>query len=360
MVDDQYTCSECNLIPEILNINYDTKEIEFRCEIHGDIKIHLVDFFKRELNYECQICNSEKFKKEIDSQEFSFCFDCGKVIGTNCLNKHKKEHKYIVPIKEMHLRNLHSLDNLPEENDGSNQIETILPDKTQNENEEDPEEIEEKKMFEYKPSEKDINIIKDKNIELRNKIKSLRVMLKINNILLNTYKKHPENYYNNKNITNVANSIINGSKSKKDGKDSNVRMKKIERVLLGIINSKLGTNLNGNETNIDLSNKSIGNNEFRLLSCISFNNLGELDLQNNKISDIDTLTVFNAPKLKKLDLSSNQITNVNCFKSAAQGFPNLEILLLDSNRINNVNMLNEKLFPKIKQISSNNNSFNKK
>ena len=59
-------------------------------------------------------------------------------------------------------------------------------------------------------------------------------------------------------------------------------------------------------------------------------------------------------------MSSNQITNVNCFKSAAQGFPNLEILLLDSNRINNVNMLNEKLFPKIKQISSNNNSFNKK
>ena len=317
----------------------------------------MVDFFKRELNFECQICNDEFFEKEIDSEEFSFCLTCGKVIGPKCFKKHKSDHSNIIPIKEMHLRNLHPI-KVSHENDGSNPKETIEPDRTPMPNDEATEEIEEKKMFEYRPSENDINIIKDKNNELRNMIKSLRILIKINNILLNTYEKHPENYFNNRNITNVAKSIIKGVTSNTDDKDSNARLKKVQKVLLSIINGKLDTNLNGNEVNINLSNKSVGNTEFRLLSCISFNNLAEINLQNNKISDIDTLTVFNAPKLKKLDLSYNQITNVNCFRSAAPALPNLEILLLDSNNINNANMIDQRLFPKLKQVSIENNGPN--
>ena len=33
--NDNYTCSECDLIPKILNIDYGLGKIEFNCEIHG-------------------------------------------------------------------------------------------------------------------------------------------------------------------------------------------------------------------------------------------------------------------------------------------------------------------------------------
>jgi len=44
------------------------------------------------------------------------------------------------------------------ENDGSNPKETLEPDRTPMPNDEATEEIEEKKMFDYRPSENDINI----------------------------------------------------------------------------------------------------------------------------------------------------------------------------------------------------------
>ena len=360
LIDDQYSCTECSLIPEILKIYYDTKEIQFKCDIHGDKKIHLVDFFRNELNYKCEICNTEIFGKESTSQEFKYCFDCNKVICPNCFKPHKKEHKYIVPICEMHLKNKHAPKQLLQENIVSNQLETI-GDPQENEKViiDNKNNITEKNLFDYKPSESDIEVIKNKNIELKNRIKSLRILIKMNNILLTTYEKHPENYHNNKNITNVANSIMGegGPASNIDEKDSDVRIKKIEKILLDIINNKLSTKFTGKEKTIDLSNKSIGDIEFKLFSCISFNNLEELNFQKNSIANIDTLSIFNAPKLKMLDLSSNQITSISCLRNASSGFPNLEKLLLNLNKINNIEVLKDSIFPKLSHINLDNNYF---
>ena len=322
--------------------------------------MHLIDFFKKELNYICEICNTEKFQKEISSPEFKYCFNCTKVICPNCYKKHKKEHKYIVPIYEMHLKNLHSPQKQLSDNIVSNQLETV-PDYSPNinENNNNNNNMNEKDMFDYKPTANDIQIIKNKNLELKDRIKSLRIMIKMNNILLNTYEKHPENYYNNKNISNVANSIINkgGIVSNIDERESDIRMQKIEKMLLEILNNKLGINLKGDETSIDLSNKSIGDTEFRLFTSITFKNLETLNLQKNNISDIDSLSVFNSPKLKMIDLSSNQISNIFCLRNASERLPLLETLLLNYNKINNIDILNEAIFPQLKQINLDNNYF---
>ena len=264
----------------------------------------------------------------------------------------------------MHLKNKHSPQQTLQDNIVSNQLET-LADPKDNENVNTAGATDNKvtekneNIYNYKPSQNDIEIIKNKNEELKNRIKALRIAIKMNNILLSTYEKHPDNYHNNRNITNVANSITGsgGPMVNIDEKDSDIRIKKIEKILLNYINSKLGTNLNGNEKNIDLSNKSIGDIEFNLFSCISFNDLEELNLQKNNISNIDNMSIFNASKLKTIDLSSNQITSIACLRNASTGFPNLEKLLLNLNKINNIDVLKDNIFPQLKHINLDNNYF---
>ena len=329
--------------------------------------MHLIDFIKKELDYTCEVCHIEKYEKQITCEAFKFCFDCSRIICPNCVKSHKKKHNYIVPSYEIHLKNKHKQKKLFEEIDPSNQIETIgdkgnenkINENYENNKYNDKSKVNEKKdSFDYKPSEKDIEIIKNKNLELKNRIKSLRLLIKMNNILLKTYEKHPDNYYNNKNITNVANSIINngGITYEIDEKDSDIRINKINRLLLDIINTKLQTNLNENSINIDLNNKSIGNEYFKRLSCIRFNKLEELKLENNNLSNIDSLSIFNAPKLKTLDLSSNKISNIFCLRNASSGIPNLEKLLLNANQIKNIDILNDSIFPLLKGINLDNNN----
>lgn len=59
--NDQYTCSECALVPEITDICYNTNEIEIKCLAHGIKKLPLKEFFLKENefiynNLKCQIC----------------------------------------------------------------------------------------------------------------------------------------------------------------------------------------------------------------------------------------------------------------------------------------------------------------
>ena len=66
--NDQYTCSECPLVPEILNIFYNTNEIELKCKAHGIKKLPLKEYFLKEKdfiynNLTCQICHKKKLIK---------------------------------------------------------------------------------------------------------------------------------------------------------------------------------------------------------------------------------------------------------------------------------------------------------
>ena len=73
------------------------------------------------------------------------------------------------------------------------------------------------------------------------------------------------------------------------------------------LNVKLKVNITGKEIKLDLKNKNIDNIELNLLSCLKFENLEEIDLSYNKISNIELLKDFNMQKIKKLDLSFNKL-----------------------------------------------------
>ena len=71
------------------------------------------------------------------------------------------------------------------------------------------------------------------------------------------------------------------------------RLNILEEKILNYLNAELNIHLTGNEIKIDLNNKNIGNIELKSLSGLEFNNLEELNLRNNIISDSNILKEFN-------------------------------------------------------------------
>jgi len=49
--NNQYNCTECNLVPEILCLDYAHGMIEFKCPNHGNKIIGIGDYFKNESKY---------------------------------------------------------------------------------------------------------------------------------------------------------------------------------------------------------------------------------------------------------------------------------------------------------------------
>ena len=49
--EEKYYCSNCNLIPEILRLDYDDGIIEFKYKNHGLSKLGIIDYFKKEIKF---------------------------------------------------------------------------------------------------------------------------------------------------------------------------------------------------------------------------------------------------------------------------------------------------------------------
>ena len=48
--EDQYTCPECGLVPEIVNINFEDFMLTLECKDHGRQNIKIDDYFEKENN----------------------------------------------------------------------------------------------------------------------------------------------------------------------------------------------------------------------------------------------------------------------------------------------------------------------
>ena len=91
-----------------------------------------------------------------------------------------------------------------------------------------------------------------------------------------------------------------------------------------------------------------------LLSCIIFDNLEELNLSHNKISDIKLLKNFK--KLKNLDLSYNLINDIQPIKEIIEENKDLKKINLKNNLIKDVTILKENKFSKDIEINLDNNN----
>ena len=98
--DDSYTCSECQSNIEILSINNESNEIEFKCPVHGKLYLSINEYLEKMkkntyLFFNCSNC--KKSQKEFNGI-FKYCLDCKKVFCNLCVKSHinnNEEHRII-------------------------------------------------------------------------------------------------------------------------------------------------------------------------------------------------------------------------------------------------------------------------
>lgn len=155
----------------------------------------------------------------------------------------------------------------------------------------------------------------------------------------------------------------------RNSENENILLNKVnalENKILEFLKIKLKVKITKKEINLDLSNKNIGNIELNLLSSIEFDNLENLNLSHNNISDIYCLKGFNLKKLKRLDLSFNQLNNIkNKSEFSCNSINDIRNSLIEKNNnkkkniyinLNNNNLI-EKDIDEIKDIIINNFSY---
>ena len=73
--DDQYSCTQCDLVPEIIDIDYDSGAIIINCPAHGERNIYISNYFSEELKnvyYSVNAILLMFYKRTILTKYFNF------------------------------------------------------------------------------------------------------------------------------------------------------------------------------------------------------------------------------------------------------------------------------------------------
>ena len=349
--NDQYTCSECPLVPEILNIFYNTNEIEIKCQAHGIKRLPIRNYFLKENNFiynnlKCQICNKRKTNQIV----YKYCYNCKKNLCYDCSIRHNKHNDII---------NLNDVNNKCNEHEGDCDFllycftcnKNICSKVSETEHKEHNKDI----ISKYKPEKKEIEIIKN-NINIYQKdLELLECLVKINKTILETYEKHPNNYYHNINLTNIYQSL---DKSKYEDFLNN---RNANKEILKEFNDKFDKKVSGFEKELNFGKMKLGNSFLTSLKKINFDNLEVLNLENNDIDDISCFNNWKLERLKELNLSDNNITDISVIKEINNLCSNIEKIDLSNNQISSINAIdNEKIINNlnIKEINLRHNKIN--
>ena len=207
-----------------------------------------------------------------------------------------------------------------------------------------------KKEREYKnnPTENMINSEEETKqfIKLiKEKRDILQYIIKLFDTFIKIYNKDPKNYYNNINISNIAQNLKNkilieepDSHSEKNDFDS--LLKDIDLLKIKILdnfNKKFNVNLTGNEKEIDLIGKSLNDTDLKALCSIYFKNLEVLKLKKNKINNIEPVKNLKSRNLKEIDLSQNKIEDLKPLQDLETR--KLKYLNLENNNISHIDPL---------------------
>ena len=363
---DQYICTDCKSIPEILSIDYIKGIIELRCKTHKIKKVNIREYFEKEsknlyYNVRCDECKTRTQKDNLPyifnhfiDRDKNLCENCTKgkklnSIKINEMNNYCHNHikKYIKYCKNCD-KHFCSEDNII----CGHYIEEIKS-----------------------PDNKEIDKIKNKIDMLMEYKDIIDNLIKFLNTLLITYKEHPSNYYNSINITNVVKDM-NLSNNEYDKEKLLNKIKNLEKNILNEFNTKFEVNLTGEEIKINLNGKNIENLDLKLFCSLDYKYLEEIDLsnnnisnleemknlnspnlkiinlKNNKIEDIEPLKKMNSSNIKKLDLSHNKIINVKPLEEIMKKNKKMEIINLENNKIKNIEVLKEILKEKMHNISN--------
>ena len=131
---------------------------------------------------------------------------------------------------------------------------------------------------------------------------------------MNCFKKQKNNYLYLINLNNIFRALEREKyRDSNDLKlllnDFDNEIKNSEKAIIKIFNEK-DIKIEREEENLLLSNKQINDENIKLISQIKFNNLKEINLSENEITNIEPLCNINLPYLVLLNLSYNKIINI--------------------------------------------------
>jgi len=108
------------------------------------------------------------------------------------------------------------------------------------------------------------------------------------------------------------------------------------------------------DSEIDLTNKKLGDKGLEELSLIKFPELKTLSLDTNKICSIKPLTNMTLNHLEVLNLDNNYISDINILEYC--NFPSLQILWLNNNNIKDISVMERVKFNQLQHLYLNNNN----
>ena len=348
--DFHLTCSECILIPKILEINYYNYSIKYECPKHGIKEENIKEYFelsKKYLYKNNQENNSENSYEKSPKQIFYYCLKCKNFLCKQCQENH--EHKDFIKI-----------------NDPENKFDIHLNNYFKyckcNKQLYDDQEINCKKKEEKIP--KDLQLLeklKNKNKQLMEKRENRKCMIKLLDTLINMYTKQDLNHLINNNIIKASEKICE-KKNERLYKKLNIIKEKMDYYL----KIELGIKIEDNGIELNLNKKHLCNIDLLLLNKINkqFEKIEYLNLENNNINDIEILNKFYLPNLKKVNLKDNKIRSILNLKDVFEVNKKIERLNLSHNSIQkgkvNVNELNENIFQYVIEINLDGNNEIKK
>ena len=301
---DQYLCPKCLIPHEICHLNEESKEVEIHCFNNCQTKYTIKDYLTHICRisyyyYKCEICK-QKIQKNYKIEErniFKYCFECNKIICLQCYDfSHQKlNHKNIVSSNEI----FNKCSEHPNEDyvqfckncschlcqkciTTPHKGHIILT------------------LNSILPTQKEINQFMNKKQEYINKkkellkqIEELDNLIYLNDIILQTYLKHPKNYYYIANVHNLYNNVIYSNHNNE------------------IMNNKIYTNTINDEDDDDFINrcntadKRIRNYYKRKIDIKTDNDVNSKDIiVNEKIP-----SSFNKNERKKINKIPNGDTN---------------------------------------------------
>ena len=200
--EDQYVCSYCGSIPQIIDLNFMEGKIKFNCDKHGTINITIKDYFEKESKYlyyniKCHLDNTPQNNKlpyifnHIIKEGKNLCESCSENQENRNLTKIKVNE--INSICKIHLKNYTKFCKECKKHFCSE--DTIDCRHI----------IEDIKNL----GEKEKKKIKNKIEQLSNLQINIGYFNKFLETMLESYEKHPSNFYHSSNISNLfENKII--------------------------------------------------------------------------------------------------------------------------------------------------------
>ena len=340
-----YTCNNCLILPEIINIDYSSDFIYLKCPFHNTKEIAIKEYLNNNSNRTCNIC------KKLNNPSY-YCYQCKKNICLKCRNSHTDEHN-IIGINEFNIKcQIHHnkkyfyycyncSSNLCEEchlyHDNSHNISPISS------------------LF---PKIEEIDYITNKNIEYNKIIERYSNYIKLNNIILDTYKDFPNNFYYIKNLKNIIrfqqNSEINNNIINNLSKGLQKQNEILEK-----FNEEFGTELKIDNQVIYLNWKNINEESLTNLSKIEFNQMKEFQSVGTNIDDISFFKNAKFPKLQELYLTDNNISDISILENV--NFELLKIIdhiYLNKNKIKDINVFKKVKFIGLIKLFLDNNNIN--